>query len=138
LQLLGQINAVRTRRGLHALRISGPLTAPARQHSASMPQKGSFSHASADGTSFWKRVASFYDYRGYRSWSVGENLLWASPDVTVAGAVRMWLTSPEHRANLLDRNWREIGIWAVHAAKARGIYGGRAATIVTADFGYRY
>jgi uncharacterized protein YkwD len=138
LQLLGQMNAVRTRRGLHALRISGPLTAAARQHSASMAQKGSFSHASADGTSFWKRVASFYDYRGYRSWSVGENLLWASPDVTVAGAVRMWLTSPEHRANLLDRNWREIGIWAVHAANARGIYGGRAATIVTADFGYRY
>ena len=137
-QLLEQMNAVRVRRGLHALRLSRPLTAAARRHSASMAQKGYFSHASADGTSFWKRVASFYDYRGYRRWSVGENLLWASPDVTVAGAVKMWLRSPDHRANLLDHNWREIGISAVHAASARGIYGGRAATIVTADFGYRY
>jgi uncharacterized protein YkwD len=137
-QLLEQMNAVRVRRGLHALRLSRPLTAAARRHSVSMAQKGYFSHASADGTSFWKRVASFYDYRGYRRWSVGENLLWASPDVTVAGAVKMWLRSPDHRANLLDHNWREIGISAVHAASARGIYGGRAATIVTADFGYRY
>jgi uncharacterized protein YkwD len=137
-QLLEQMNAVRVRRGLHALRLSRPLTAAARRHSASMAQKGYFSHASADGTSFWKRVASFYDYRGHRRWSVGENLLWASPDVTVAGAVKMWLRSPDHRANLLDHNWREIGISAVHAASARGIYGGRAATIVTADFGYRY
>jgi uncharacterized protein YkwD len=80
-QLLEQMNAVRVRRGLHALRLSRPLTAAARRHSASMAQKGYFSHASADGTSFWKRVASFYDYRGHRRWSVGENLLWASPDV---------------------------------------------------------
>lgn len=137
-QLLEQMNAVRVRQGLHALRLSRPLIAAARRHSVSMAQKGYFSHASADGTSFWKRVASFYDYRGYRRWSVGENLLWASPDVTVAGAVKMWLRSPDHRANLLDHNWREIGISAVHAASARGIYGGRAATIVTADFGYRY
>jgi uncharacterized protein YkwD len=50
----------------------------------------------------------------------------------------MWMTSPEHRANLLDRNWREIGLSAVHSASAPGVYHGGAVTIVTADFGVRY
>ncbi len=137
-QLLSRINGVRARRGLRPLRLSSRLTAAADQHSASMAQKGYFSHDSANGNSFWKRIASFYGYRGYRSWSVGENLLWSSPDVTPAGGVRMWMTSAEHRANLLDRNWREIGLSAVHAASAPGVYGGDEVTIVTADFGLRY
>jgi uncharacterized protein YkwD len=136
-QLLGQINAVRARYGLRPYRLSPKLTAAARQHSASMAQKGYFSHDSANGGAFWRRIASFYGYQGYRSWSVGENLLWSSPDVSSSGAVRMWLGSPEHRANLLDHGWREIGLSAVHVASAPGVYGGHEVTIVTADFGVR-
>ena len=45
--------------------------------------------------------------------------------------------SPGHRANLLSPRWREIGIAAVHAASAPGVYGGHEVTIVTADFGVR-
>jgi uncharacterized protein YkwD len=136
-QLLGQINVLRARHGLRPLRLSRRLTAAANQHSGSMAQKGYFSHDSANGTSFWRRIASFYGYRGYRRWSVGENLLWSSPDVSPARALHMWMTSPEHRANLLDRGWREIGLSAVHAASAPGVYSGDEVTIVTADFGFR-
>jgi uncharacterized protein YkwD len=136
-QLLGQINGVRARRGLRPLRLSTGLTAAANQHSASMALKGYFSHNSANGTSFWKRIAGFYGYRGYDSWSVGENLLWSSPDVGATDALRMWMTSPEHRANLLNRDWREIGLVAVHAANAPGVYDGDEVTVVTADFGFR-
>jgi uncharacterized protein YkwD len=135
--LLGQINAVRARRGLRPFRLSPGLTAAATQHSQSMAQKGYFSHNSANGGSFWKRIASFYGYRGYRDWSVGENILWSSPDVSASGALRMWMESPEHRANLLDRGWREIGVAAVHAGSAPGVYGGDEVTVVTADFGLR-
>jgi uncharacterized protein YkwD len=135
--LVSQINFTRARRGLRPLRISAKLTAAADQHSASMAQKGYFSHDSANGGAFWKRIASFYGYNGYRSWSVGENLLWSSPDIGIAGALNMWMTSPEHRANLLDRSWREIGLSAVHVANAPGVYGGSEVTIVTADFGVR-
>jgi uncharacterized protein YkwD len=103
-----------------------------------MVQKGYFSHDSANGNSFWKRIASFYGYRGYRNWSVGENLLWSSPDLTPAGGLRMWMTSPEHRANLLDRGWREVGLSAVHVDRAPGVFGGDQVTVVTADFGFRY
>jgi uncharacterized protein YkwD len=135
--LLGQINAVRARHGLRPFRLSPGLTAAATQHSQSMARKGYFSHDSANGTSFWRRIASFYGYGGFRNWSVGENILWSSPDIDSAGALRMWMESPEHRANLLDRHWREIGLSGVHAASAPGVYGGDAVTVVTADFGLR-
>jgi uncharacterized protein YkwD len=45
--------------------------------------------------------------------------------------------SPGHRENLLSQRWREIGISAVHASSAPGVYGGQEVTIVTADFGLR-
>jgi uncharacterized protein YkwD len=137
-QLLGEINLTRARFGLRPFRLSAKLTKAADQHSASMAQKGYFSHDSANGGSFWQRIATYYGYHGYRSWSVGENLLWSSPDISSAGALRMWMNSPEHRANLLDHGWREIGLSAVHAASAPGVYGGGAVTIVTADFGVRH
>jgi uncharacterized protein YkwD len=135
--LLGQINATRARRRLRPFRLSLKLTRAARQHSVSMAQKGYFSHDSANGGAFWKRIASFYGYSGYRNWSVGENLLWSSPDISSVGALRMWMNSPEHRANLLDHGWREIGLSAVHVPAAPGVYGGGEVTIVTADFGVR-
>ena len=137
-QLLGEINAVRAHRGLRPFRLSAGLTAAANQHSASMVQKGYFSHDSANGTSFWKRIASYYGWHGYRNWSVGENILWSSPDISSAGALHMWMTSPEHRANLLDHGWLEIGLSAVHAASAPGVFGGDQVTVVTADFGVRH
>jgi uncharacterized protein YkwD len=137
-QLLGQINSTRAQHGLRALRMSLRLTAAAAQHSASMAQKGYFSHDSANGGSFFKRIASFYSYRGYGTWSAGENLLWSTPDISPAGALRLWMNSPEHRANLLNRKWREMGLSAVHEVNAPGVYGGDEVTIVTADFGVRF
>jgi uncharacterized protein YkwD len=137
-QLLGEINGVRASHGLRPFRLSRGLTAAAEQHSASMVQKGYFAHESANGGAFWKRIASFYGYSGYRNWSVGENILWSSPAVSPASALHMWMTSPEHRRNLLDHGWREIGLSAVHADRAPGVYGGGAVTVVTADFGVRH
>jgi uncharacterized protein YkwD len=135
--LLSQLNAVRSSRGLVRLRLAPGLNAAAAAHSRQMARLGYFSHNSANGASFSRRVASYYSLRGYRSWAVGENLVWASPELGAARAVRLWLASPPHRANLLDARWREIGLSAVHATSAPGVYGGNPATIVTADFGVR-
>lgn len=135
--VLQQINAYRTGHGLVPLRISAPLTSAARQHSLSMAQGGYFSHDSADGSSFWQRLQRYYPSRHYRYWSVGENLLWSSPDVDAAGALQMWVASPPHRENLLAPRWREIGLSAVHVAAAPGAFQGLEVTILTADFGVR-
>jgi uncharacterized protein YkwD len=135
--VLQRINQVRRQHGLQPLRLSANLAAAAAQHSNEMGADGYFAHESVDGSAFWKRVIRWYPSRGSHTWTVGENLLWSSPDVTPSGAVTMWMNSPEHRANLLSRAWREIGLSAVHFDSAPGAYGGRPVTIVTADFGAR-
>jgi uncharacterized protein YkwD len=135
--ILVDLNRVRVQYGLAPLRSSGRLSAAASQHSREMARVGYFSHNSADGGAFWRRIERYYPSSGYRSWSVGENLLWSSPDVDAAGAIKMWMGSPEHRANLLNASWREVGLSAVHSDSAPGTYHGLGVTIVTADFGAR-
>jgi len=135
--LVAQVNALRLAHGLVPLRVSPSLRAAANVHSTQMARLGYFSHDSANGGSFSSRIATYYPARGYRSWTVGENLLWASPDVGVLRALKMWLASPPHRANLLNPRWREVGLVAVHARSAPGVYGNAPTTIVTADFGTR-
>ena len=133
--VLADINAFRGQHGLAKLRLSGQLTAAARAHSQQMAQKGYFAHESADGSVFWKRLQRFYPASHY--WSVGENLLWSSPDIDGQGALKLWLASPEHRRNLMNPLWREIGVSAVHEAQAPGVYQGLDVTILTTDFGVR-
>jgi uncharacterized protein YkwD len=135
--LVDQVNVLRASHGLARLRISPALTAAANAHSTSMAKKGYFSHNSANGASFSQRLAYFYPAHGFRSWSVGENLLYGSPDIGAVRALRLWLASPPHRANLLNPRWREIGLVAVHSTSAPGVYHNAPATIVTADFGAR-
>jgi uncharacterized protein YkwD len=134
--VLVDINAFRTQHGLAKLRLNLQLTAAARGHSEQMARLGYFAHESSDGSVFWKRMKSFY--ASAHAWSVGENLLWSSPGVDGSRALQMWLASPEHRKNLVNPQWREIGISAVHAAQAPGVYHGQEVTIVTTDFGVRH
>jgi uncharacterized protein YkwD len=135
--VLTQINAVRRQHGLAPLRVNPRLGAAADAHSRAMVAGGFFSHESSDGTAFWKRVARFYPQGSRRYWSVGENLLWSSPDVDAPGAVRMWMNSPPHRANLLSARWREVGLSAVHVGAGHGVFGSNPVTVLTADFGVR-
>ena len=102
-----------------------------------MAAHGFFAHDSLRGGRFWQRLRPHYPQRGQALWSVGENLLWATPQVNAAQAVTMWLASATHRRTLLRARWREVGLAAVHARSAPGFFGGREVTIVTADFGVR-
>ncbi len=135
--VLVDINAIRRAHHLVPLRLSALLGTAARAHTLQMAQDGYFGHDSADGSAFWRRIRSFYPSSSWSYWSVGENLLWSSPDVTAATALQMWLASSEHRANLMNPQWREIGVAAVHEAAAPGVFKGLEVTIVTTDFGVR-
>jgi uncharacterized protein YkwD len=136
--VLRQINTVRRDHGLQPLAFSSKLTAAALEHTNEMGADGYFAHESLDHSVFWKRVRRWYPSSGQSFWTVGENLLWSSPDIGPAGAVTMWMNSPEHRANLLSPSWHEIGLSAVHFDSAPGTFGSRAVTIITADFGARH
>lgn len=136
--LVHQINDVRRAHGLRPLVSSAKLTAAAVQHTREMGVDGYFEHESFDSTEFWKRIERWYPSKGWSSWSVGENLLYSSPDLeTASSGVDDWMSSPGHRANLLSRSWHEIGIAAIHFDSAPGEYQDEPVTIVTADFGYR-
>jgi uncharacterized protein YkwD len=135
--IVDRINVVRRSHGLRPLAVSFGLARAGNAHSVAMGRGGFFSHDSADGTPFWRRVQRYYPSAGYSTWAVGENLLWSSGDLTARRTVRMWMRSPGHRAVLLSRRWRQVGIGAVRATNAPGVYGGLDVTIVTADFGVR-
>jgi uncharacterized protein YkwD len=135
--LLVRINVLRRAHALAPLRLSAALSSVADEHTTEMGRAGYFAHTSFDHTSFWKRIERSYLSSGHRSWSVGENLLFASPTVGAGEAVRMWMNSPAHRKIMLDPTWREIGIAGRHFDSAPGIYNGEEVTILTTDFGIR-
>ncbi|MGA9762892.1 MAG: CAP domain-containing protein [Gaiellaceae bacterium] len=136
-QVVREVNRVRAQHGLKPLVRSSALTRAAANHSRSMATDGYFAHESANGSVFWQRIKNYYPSSGHSYWAVGENLVWASPNLTAKRAVKMWMNSPPHRANVLSAKWREIGLSAVYSPDAPGSYQDLAATILTADFGVR-
>ncbi|BAY18575.1 putative allergen V5/Tpx-1 [Nostoc sp. HK-01] len=106
------INQVRQQNGLQPLQNNEKLTQVARNYSRQMAQKKFFSHTGADGSTLRDRVrAGRINY-----WMVGENLF-TSTNVPqpVPAAIKGWMNSPGHRANILRPVFREtgVGIWRV-------------------------
>lgn len=133
-----QLNAIRVSHGLLALKLSPGLDAAATQHTREMIRLDYFSHDSANGASFDDRIARYYPFSAkFRTWSVGENLVWEEPGLDAAEALRLWMASPPHRHNILDPQWREVGIAAVHVTDAPSVFGGEDVTVITTDFGDR-
>ena len=137
-QVFAAVNRFRAAHGLVKLREAAGLDRSARQHSLEMGRLGYFSHSSANGTSFSTRILHYYSTAGFSHWMVGENMLWASPGVSAAGAMKWWIGSPEHLKNLLTPQWRQMGVSAVRVLHAPGVYQGRRVTIITTDFGARH
>src|SRR3954451_1049021 len=135
--ILQELNDLRASHHLHPLTLSRSLSAASLARTKEMAADGYFAHDSGDGSAFWKRIQHFYAASGYGYWSVGENLLWSTPDVNSPGAIKLCWNSPEHKKNMLDPRWREIGIAALHIGTAPGVYGDQEVTIVTTDFGVR-
>jgi uncharacterized protein YkwD len=100
-----------------------------------MVRGGFFSHLDPNGFSLVQRLQLFHYITARVSWTVGENLgIGAGPASTPAALVNAWMASTEHRANILDAAFRQIGI-----AIAKGQPGspGRGLTYTT-DFGARH
>ena len=73
--------------------------------------------------------------QGYPPILVGENLAWGETDKSPpAKSVPLWMTSPGHRANILEPDYREIGIGlAYDAPEAQPVP--KQAAIYTTTFG---
>jgi uncharacterized protein YkwD len=127
------LNAQRARRHLPRLSLNDKLSSAARTHSSAMVRGKFFSHDSADGSSFLDRIRSTGYLSGASGWSVGENIAYGSGDRSSPRSIgRAWMNSPPHRANILSRSFREIGIGVAYGTPV----GGGGATYTT-DFGKR-
>ena len=137
--ILREVNQLRVAHGLRALTISAPLQAAASFQSRDMLERGYFDHNQPGGTTFGARLKRFYPLTAGSTWLVGENLLWGTLGITPATAVKLWLSSPPHRRNLLDASWREVGVGAFDTAAPTGAFAaaGGPVVVVTMDFGSR-
>jgi uncharacterized protein YkwD len=121
--LLEAVNHARAVHGAPPLRIGVRLQSAARAHSRAMARTGVFTHGD-----WYRRLRR----HGVRARTLGETLAWGlGTDGTAASLVRMWLASPPHRATLLRRGFRWIGV-GVATGTMDGFPG---ATVATADFG---
>jgi uncharacterized protein YkwD len=129
------INRARARRGLRPLRANGRLALAARRHSRDMVSRRFFSHWSPGGASPLRRIRRAGYLRGARVFAVGENIAWGSwGRATPSAIVRAWMRSRPHRAAMLNRRFREIGLGISPAAPRLGT---TAAATYTANFGRR-
>lgn len=120
--LVQAINQARSARGLPALRVGRRLHRAARAHSRAMARTGNFTHGN-----WYGRLRR----HGVNGRALGETIAWGvGVDGTAAAIVGMWLASPPHRATLLRRGFRRVGVGV-----AIGTMGGLpGATVATADF----
>jgi uncharacterized protein YkwD len=131
------VNDMRADAGRARLSVSPGLTNAAEMHTARMIRRGFFEHEAPGEAAFWHRIQRFYPSAGFRYWAVGENLAYGSPALDPDEALHEWMLSPMHRRSLLTREWREVGVAAVHVEAAPGEYGGEATTVITLDLGVR-
>lgn len=118
-------NRERRSRDLRPLCVHPKLTRAARAHSTDMIRKDYFGHGNTG-----RRLKRYgYNWRIY-----GENIGGGSGRYGRPGNVfKRWMNSRDHRANILDRRFREVGI-----GTATGTYRGtRGYTMYTVDFGRR-
>lgn len=127
-------NQVRADHGLPALHEQSRLRRAAAGHSSDMVDHGYFEHTTPSGRTMVDRIVGAGYVRASAGWLLGENLEWGTGSLaTPRGAVRAWLDSPPHRANLLKRGYREVGIGVALGVPT----GGNAGATYTVDFGTR-
>lgn len=107
-QVVNLINNHRKANGLPALKVNSKLNVAAHNHSLDMAQRGYFSHTSQDGRSPWTRIKN----AGYSCSTMGENI--AAGQRTAQQVFDAWKKSSGHNKNMLNRNFKSIGIGLVY------------------------
>lgn len=125
-QLLADTNTQRTDNHEQALQLNNQLTAAAEAKATDMAQHNYWSHDTPDGRTPW----SFMTAAGYQFAAAGENLAYgfnSSEDI-----MNGWMNSPEHRTNVLNKVFTQVGFGIANATNYQG-HGPQ--TIVVAMYG---
>ncbi len=117
-------NEARVENGMGELIPNSLLTRAAQNKANDMLARQYFAHNTPDGATPW----TFIKATGYNYITAGENL---AIDFSEAESVQSaWMNSPGHRANILNANFKEIGIGI-----SKGQFNGHETIIVVQMFG---
>lgn len=122
--LMAATNQERVRAGVVPLQSNDALTRAAYLKAQDMFSKQYWAHVAPDGTTPW----SWFLKVGYTYSAAGENL--AKNFSTAEATTAAWMASPEHRQNLLNKNYRDVGY-----AVMDGVLQGKATTLIVALYG---
>jgi len=123
-EIIKLTNTQRNQNGLATLIENKQLDQAAEAKASDMFVNDYWAHYSPQGKSPW----NFINAAGYKYTFAGENLARDFDDAN--GVVVAWMNSPSHRSNMLDHNFREIGV-----AVADGKLSGREGILVVQMFG---
>jgi len=114
-RVLDLINIERAKGGLAAVGYNGTLDNAAEKHASHMSVAGAMAHEGiGDGTP-GERIRA----EGYRN-AWGENV--ATGQTSPEQVVREWMNSPDHRRNIMDPNFTQMGVSYVTASNGRSYW----------------
>ncbi|GAA1949209.1 sigma-70 family RNA polymerase sigma factor [Kitasatospora viridis] len=119
-QVLDLVNTQRAQAGCGPLATNGKLQLAAQRQSDDMASRGFFDHTNPDGAGPQQRIEA----AGYQWSTWGENIARGQRDP--ASVMASWMDSPGHRANILNCDYRELGV---------GVHFGTGGPWWTQDFG---
>lgn len=129
------LNVQRTKNGLGKLRSNRLLQRVATRYAKQMVSQSFFDHVSPTGSTFVERILQSAYVDAGDGYTLGENLGWGGGVLAIPKRiVRAWMSSPGHRANILNGKFVDIGVGVVPGVPVAG--GGPGATYVN-EFGTR-
>ena len=124
------LNGERADRGLPPLAPNPKLTGAATAYAQDLVDGSYFSHTGRDGSDVRQRIERVGYLPRDAGWLLGENLAWGTGALATPGAImQAWMNSPGHRDNILNPEYREIGIGVVTGNPSRA--DGAGATYAT-------
>lgn len=124
--LLQATNAARNSNHENPLKLNSQLTQAAQAKAQDMATRNYWSHTAPTGATPW----TFMHAAGYSYTAAGENLAYGFSSANAVTAA--WLSSKEHRANLLANMYQDVGFGIAEASHFQG-HGDE--TIVVAMYG---
>jgi uncharacterized protein YkwD len=124
------LNAERAKHGLVPLRQHPLLELAAQRHSDDMVRRRYYEHETPDGVDPQMRMSAV----GYAPPWTGENLYTGTgTEATPVRALKGWMESPGHRANILRPEFTEVGVGIGYESPKPGITDPGA--VYTTNFG---
>lgn len=126
-EVIALTNGEREGKGIATLVRNPQLDRAAQMKAEDMAKKGYYAHVSPEGVTpmYW------VDQAGYRYLAIGENLVVQRTDAKQV--VDAFMGSPGHRANILRKDFTEIGVGV-----AKGTYKGKDTTFTVQIFAAPY